>query len=147
MVRIRITVRWPRARSRRAARDDVEAALPRGEPDLPLQATPEHHPADPAAGQALECVGAVVQHLGGERGVAQLARAAVPGEERDQVPGAIEILEVEVVRRPEQTRSTVSFAKVRSMRSTTASALTSDAAKTCAASCDLLSATVPLVVE
>src|SRR5256885_11117330 len=78
--------------------DHVEAALAGGETHLGLQAAVEHHAAHPAPREAFVRVGAIVQELGGDGGVAQLV-FRISREERDEIPGAIEVLEVEVVRR------------------------------------------------
>src|SRR5258708_1545603 len=79
--------------------NDVKAALLRREFDLPLEAARRHHAAHPAPSEAIHDIAAVVQHLRRQRRVAEFVRAGAPSEQRREVARAIEILQVEVVRR------------------------------------------------
>src|SRR5260370_22262501 len=79
--------------------NDVKAALLRREFNLSLEAARRHHAAHPAPCEAIHDIAAVVQHLRRQRRVAEFMRAGAPAEQRGEGARAIEILQVEVVRR------------------------------------------------
>jgi hypothetical protein len=70
-----------------------------GEGHFVIQPSRQHHAADACAAQGIEPVTVVVQQFGGQCGIGKVGAGDTPMEQGNEVPGAVEILEVEVVGR------------------------------------------------